>query len=269
MRVEIANVDVERAMQLLALNTNNVPLREGTVRKYVRDMTNGLWVPETGEPILVDTENVLVNGQHRLHAIVRSGITVRMVIVWGVSIESRRVVDQVRIRPLIDVAHMNGIPGFDRAVSATLVPMIRGWKKTSAQRTQQEKFAFFDRHRAAIEFAISVLPDTDYVSRGIVYAAIGRAYYHEPHQRLTEFGQVLHTGMPLGPEDRAAIVLRDHLLANRVGPGGNAVQAVGYRKISRALMAFCEKKPLTKLYESNEELYPLPEETQDLHVHEA
>ena len=63
----------EIADWLLALNTHNRPLNHGTVGRFVDILKEGRW-QNTGEPIIVSSEGVLNDGQHRLRGIRDSGV---------------------------------------------------------------------------------------------------------------------------------------------------------------------------------------------------
>lgn len=57
------------------------PLNQARIRRYTMDMKLGNW-GENGESITFDEEGNLLNGQHRLHALARAGVTLRMVVVY-------------------------------------------------------------------------------------------------------------------------------------------------------------------------------------------
>jgi hypothetical protein len=77
-------VDVTPAMAANWLKNNfgNRPLSEDVVKAYARDMINGVWVP-THQGIAFNDEDALIDGQHRLRAIVLSGRTIRMMVTFG------------------------------------------------------------------------------------------------------------------------------------------------------------------------------------------
>lgn len=77
-------IDVTPAIAEKWLNNNfrNRPLREDTVKAYARDMINGVWVP-THQGIAFNDRDELIDGQHRLRAIVLSGCTARMMVTFG------------------------------------------------------------------------------------------------------------------------------------------------------------------------------------------
>ena len=85
-------IDPAMANQLLERNTKNRALRESRVQRYVTDMQAGNW-PASTDAIAVAADGTILNGQHRLHAIVRSGVTTKHLFVAGLPAESMKVID--------------------------------------------------------------------------------------------------------------------------------------------------------------------------------
>ena len=75
-------VDPDRAARWLTMNDGNRILRSRLVQKYARDMKAGQW-RMTAESINFDWNGRLIEGQHRLHAIVQSGVTLTLHVVHG------------------------------------------------------------------------------------------------------------------------------------------------------------------------------------------
>lgn len=66
----------ELAEQYLKQNSAfNKALNEAEVNALVEKINNGKW-DSNGDAIYFDHGDVLVNGQHRMHAIIRSGISI-------------------------------------------------------------------------------------------------------------------------------------------------------------------------------------------------
>lgn len=80
MSSEIINVTPETAAAWLEHNVpNNRPVRAVDVNKFARDMANGNW-RLTHQGIAFNKDGKLIDGQHRLRAVVQSGCTVPMLI---------------------------------------------------------------------------------------------------------------------------------------------------------------------------------------------
>lgn len=90
-------VDPALAAEWLEHNHTNRPLSPRVVGAYARDMTNGQW-RETGEAIKFATDGALLDGQHRLAAVVQSGQTLMLTVVEGLEHEAQRVLDSGRRR---------------------------------------------------------------------------------------------------------------------------------------------------------------------------
>lgn len=68
-------VTPEIASGLLTRNTNNRILNKNAVKKYAADMMRGDW-KYNHFPILIGRDGELLDGQHRLHAVVLSGVSI-------------------------------------------------------------------------------------------------------------------------------------------------------------------------------------------------
>ncbi len=74
---------VERAKQLLENNDHNRKITQSRVLEYAKEMTNGLWL-YNGESIIVSESGKLLDGQHRLLAIIESGVEIDIELVENV-----------------------------------------------------------------------------------------------------------------------------------------------------------------------------------------
>lgn len=76
-------VTPEMAATYLVSNHNNRRLDMFHVRKLSKDIREGKWVLN-GDSVRFDTNGNLIDGQHRLHAILHSGISIPMIIIEGI-----------------------------------------------------------------------------------------------------------------------------------------------------------------------------------------
>lgn len=77
---KVEEVTPSMAKEWLKNNPQNCPLDENLVRSYEEKMRRGEWTEKQkwAAPIIVMKEGGLINGQHRLSALVRYGKSVRM-----------------------------------------------------------------------------------------------------------------------------------------------------------------------------------------------
>lgn len=73
------------AKSMLSNNKSNRAVSKQDVLRYSRDMKAGKWML-THQGILVGKDGALIDGQHRLMAIVKSGVTVKMPVTYDESI---------------------------------------------------------------------------------------------------------------------------------------------------------------------------------------
>lgn len=78
---------------LETINVNNRGISRVRVGQYTELMKLGLWDENNGDPIQLDVDGNLVNGQHRLKAIVNSGVELKFFVVRGVSRYARNTID--------------------------------------------------------------------------------------------------------------------------------------------------------------------------------
>jgi len=111
----VEDIDPSLAKLLLEANVRNRPISLPHVRSLARDMVGGSW-RLTHQGIALDRDGRLVDGQHRLSAIVESGTTQKMVVTYNVDPESFHSVD-VGLQP--------------RSI-AQIVGLVRGTKYATA-----------------------------------------------------------------------------------------------------------------------------------------
>ena len=75
----------ELAARLLEGNKNNRHLRESVVDAYAQDMLNGHWLLNN-QGIGLGEDGSVIDGQHRLAAVVKSGCSVRMLVVGNLPV---------------------------------------------------------------------------------------------------------------------------------------------------------------------------------------
>jgi hypothetical protein len=81
-QVLMVDVSTELAARWLKNNFRNRPVKDDVVTAYARDMLNGVWVP-THQGIAFNDRDELIDGQHRLLAVIKSTKTIRMMVTFG------------------------------------------------------------------------------------------------------------------------------------------------------------------------------------------
>lgn len=103
----IETVTPAKASLWLGNMTKQRPLKTKHVDKLARDMMMGRW-QLSGEPLIFSSTGQLLNGQHRLNAIIQSGKSVAFVVVRGVAPDAVTTMDTGIARGYADVLAMRG-----------------------------------------------------------------------------------------------------------------------------------------------------------------
>jgi hypothetical protein len=240
-------------------NNHNRSVSDRVVQQYARDIKAGRW-HLTHQGIAFDPRGNLLDGQHRLWAVVEAGVPVEMHVWFNVASVAQMVTDVGRIRRLADNLRLGGgLPNAGTNELACLRAMLgRG---NCPPLTPEEARQAMERHGEAVAFATEHLAPIK--QRGIltaeVRAVVARAWYSADLARLKQFCEVLRTCVVEEPAAKTVILLRTFLGTR--GGGGATVRQERYGKTERALAAYLQgQEPLVRLHGMAEELFPLPEE---------
>jgi len=108
MKTEVSLITPEIALEILKTNKRNRPMKKDLVLFYAEEMKKGSW-KLNGESIIISSTNILLDGQHRLAAIVKSGIEQQMVVVTGAKNEVFDTIDVGKTRTSGDIMAIDGI----------------------------------------------------------------------------------------------------------------------------------------------------------------
>lgn len=122
---EFEMVTPELARQYLLTNKINRPVNDRNYEKLVSDMKRQNF-KVTGEPIQFCQNGTLLNGQHRLLAIVETGVTLSINIVRGLDPEAFKFIDTGKKRNASDVLGIEGFANPQRM--AAMAVFIKNYK---------------------------------------------------------------------------------------------------------------------------------------------
>lgn len=100
------------AAEYLKNNQNNRALSMATVKSYAETMKRGEWLLN-GESVDFDWNGNLLNGQHRLHAIVKSGQSIQTFVVRNLDPKVYTSYDCGRSRDAGQLIGMQGVPNYN------------------------------------------------------------------------------------------------------------------------------------------------------------
>ena len=115
-------VTSEIAKWLLSLNTGNRPMEKGNADRFRTILREGRW-QNTGEPIIVSHEGILNDGQHRLAAIVDTGIAAEMDVRFGIPRGAFNATGTAKRRSNSNVLSIEGYP--NASCQAAIARLLR------------------------------------------------------------------------------------------------------------------------------------------------
>lgn len=244
------------AAEWLAKNTRNRAISPRRVEQYASEMSRGVW-RTTHQGIAICEDGVLADGQHRLSAVVMSGMPVEMMVTFGVAESDVAAIDLHRVRKMHDVIRIAGLGDWgkdDVAIARMAARISSGAASVGAE----DISTFCDRNADALNFVSGALKNkVRYLTTCGVGFAIFCAYGHTDTARLEKFCKSLLDGLIEGADEMAVIRLRERLMTGIFTRGASAMASAA-KLTMRAISAHQEGQRLGKLIEPKEFLYPVP-----------
>lgn len=135
-RPEFMIVTPAIAQMWLTKNVNNRNLRQRKVDAYASAMRAGDWIA-SGDSIKFDPDENLLDGQHRLAAVVASGVSITVLVVWDVSPEAQAVVDTGARRTSGDTLKLSGYQNWNLLAACARIAL--DWEEGLYRRSGQTK----------------------------------------------------------------------------------------------------------------------------------
>lgn len=249
--VEVVTPDTAKAYLNLSSQNRNPIARK--VSLYARQMRQGLW-RLTHQGIAFNASGMLIDGQHRLLAVIESGVHVKMCIFRGVDDDSMASLDSGARRSAAQSAKIIGLDAgnFEMAVAKAI--LLNPAEKPNAipELSNVEIIKIFEKHESAIRFACQthVAYSAKPVKFSATRAAVARAWYSSQctKERLAQFIYVLDTGIPAidAAKDSSALSLRNWILNNYVGRDP-AQRFELYQRSLRAVVYFNQQRENVKI----------------------
>lgn len=219
---QVEDITPALAAEYLQYNTHNRPLSGATVKKYAKAMTAGKWL-FTGESVVFSDLDSLLNGQHRLLAIVESGVTIRVVVVRGIAETSFIVTDTgkkrsgadavatfapdfIKLRTLIAAAAKN-ILTFDEEGT---------WQCNRTRVSSEDLIALIDKNAAFMQ-SVNYTTTLNNARKFIPISCIAALHYlfsQQDQEMADTFFHKLNSGEGFTKND-PVLLLRERLISLR------------------------------------------------------
>lgn len=242
MKLTEEDISPKDAAELLATSYGNRPINQPTVLEYAVVMDAGKWSP-TASKIDIDEKGRLVNGHHRLEAIILARKTIRMLVHRGVPTADRDVIDTGRARTLNDLTRMytgrlnanNWNAALQTCVTLLAAGRVRRPKLKTLDTAQRWEKLFRDGLDFVIPFVVA--PGVGRNNRfrvGAVTGALTFAYKRNP-AAVKSFTKALVLGESL-TSDMPSYVVRSAILGGRMTlSGGGGINDMSLKVLSALL----------------------------------
>jgi hypothetical protein len=152
----VARVTPAMAERWLTKNKSNRTVRKNLVDTYAKDMKGGRW-GITGSPIQFDVVGDLIDGQHRLKAVIESGTTQQFFVMRKMPTESRMHIDTGAKRTVGDQFTMLGEKNANNLAAACKLALLWETDRMNMAGTKQivtdtEVREFLDRNMEMREY---------------------------------------------------------------------------------------------------------------------
>lgn len=176
------------AKAYLEMNKNNRNIRQRVVDAYARDMAAGEWVVQH-QGIAFDVDGNLVDGQHRLQAVIKAGVAVPMMVTRGLEKNSSAGIDQGAKRSFTDVLTMQHPETTVYLKNTRLVSAIRNtiyYNVGSINLTFNEVCFVFDCFQYVYKAIYPLANKRSARSTGVVLAACASALIYGENPEIIE-----------------------------------------------------------------------------------
>jgi hypothetical protein len=235
------------------------------VRYFVKLIKEGKFMC-THQGIALDDKGNILDGRHRLTAILESKCSVYMMVSKGVPQETMSVIDCNQPRTLLNrltICGRDEITPSHIAIVRILEFGIVG--ASQAALGIEEAEIMLDKYADALEFVINKCG----ASKGIpapVSAVIARAYYTKEHSSLIRFAEIYKHEDPENKSESAALKLKRKVLEMKdlrgrgqdIVVGHSSVRVMIYQLTESALYRLLKGEKVESLVPSKEEKFKFP-----------
>lgn len=182
-QVDIMLVNVWTAREWLERNEKNRNIRPDHVNAMVRDLLNDNWKLST-DAIGFSRTGRLLNGQHRLTAVIKAEVPARFIVASGLDDVVQKIMDTGSKRTAADLQKMGGIVTAYHTLSASVVNGVLRYKHSgtgvmrgATEITRMEVSTFTENNAEALALACQQAMRTWNTFRSITSTSLGIAYY--------------------------------------------------------------------------------------------
>lgn len=95
--IQVTTITPEDAARWLKCNHNNRPVRRGHIEFLAGEIRNGNW-QLNGQGIVISLDEEVLDGQHRLMAVIEAGIAIKTLVIYGIDKSAFKTIDTGAVR---------------------------------------------------------------------------------------------------------------------------------------------------------------------------
>ena len=242
MRVEIKTVTPLMAEVFLQANNSNRRINKGQLEMIKRSMLNGEWAL-THQGVALYEDGTLADGQHRLTAIVETGVKCKMPIFYGIKKASKNItaIDCGKLRSVRDSAEINGVNLKPRDVA--LAKILEFGVNTKSKRiSHTETISLCKKHKKSIDLSNNLMPQnkTGLVSAPVRSALVAANGLGCSKGLLKDIVSVIYSGVADNKDLMSVAALRNMILSQSAG--GQTARVKIYNMVLNTCMAIKNKE---------------------------
>lgn len=207
------------AEAVLARNSHNRKKRDGRVATIATDIEEERFM-HTAECIAFDWNGVLINGQHRPQAVLRSGKPIRVMLAFGLGPETQKYIDSQAPRSAGDCLSVLGYANGNEL--AAISGWLQKWERdneiptnSTRKATRGQKIDYVEEQAERIVRALTSVPSKPtVVSRSVLATCYARFIQHTDPAIVDRFVHVLVSGENLQAGD-PILIARNWLIADK------------------------------------------------------
>lgn len=260
----VEDLTPNKAEKYLKSNTQNRKLNQKRVDVYKNDMINGRW-KQNGIPIIIGDDGILKDGQHRLSACMRSGITLKNQLVIIMPQKQANCYDIGLARSVKDIALLEGFDDTllkNNSIASMMNYCIKNGMKVDVP-PKMMTIEYIEKYHDACQWVYDNFLKKSAKFRGLssagTAAAVLNAYLNQyPLSKLEMWCDILINGIPTNEKDFGILRYRDYLLT-ACGGSGARFQRDTYFRAQSSLRNYEKGKIVGKCVPSTTEFYRFPE----------
>lgn len=272
MRTEIKMITPELATEMLKHNKSNRTLRKYKVLQYAHDMQNGKW-NLTGQGITFGKDGSLLDGQHRLHAIKFSKVSIPMLVVYDADVVgtydcglTRSTVDQFKLANELNIGNLyttNGMAILKLCYRIEQVGTLAHHAKIPVTTADLEEY--INCNKDDLSWVVSLMEaghsSISGTVRGLRRAIISASLYLIYKLNIgfsksdaMRFARILRNGLSERPTDAPIIALRNKLISIP-SAGVDATNNECFLRIQYAVSKYMEGSTSLRSYLPDKDIF--------------